>query len=757
MVKNQTYVLDTLDAADEDACAADFGSRHHFAAGTAVLVRRGTCLFLTKVQACAAAGAALVVVYNDAGDGLVHMVGAGTASIPSLFVGATDGAVLRARVAAAAAVPGGPRVTVAPQYELGPHAVAPDVVAPFSSRGPTVDMDLAPDVAAPGVGVVAAGGAAGVDARLGYCRASGTSVAAPHAAGVAALVRQAHPRYGGAELRCALMNTAVFATVVRRDGTPAQPLDVGAGRVDAARAVAPTLRVTPPALSFALVAHTRVHTLTLTVAALGPRTRTVHVAAVRHTGNGTVRSVPHALAAVTPDVLNLAPGDDDDAPGTPATVSVTIGTNQGSLVPGVDVQLYIIFSERPIVGNSTSSSSLDEEGEDVPISQEDILASVPLWARPVCDADERASVALLSFDADDAAVPLYEAAARALGVAHRTYRYAETAGAVPARVVGQCARAVVAFAGPSTGTGALLDANSALRQTLHAGTPVALAGRGVTAGFGLADTAATAPGTALADEFGARFESAPATVARLAPSALTPPGIPALAPIALRAGVRVRPLTRGDADQTVLLADARGAVAAHAVRSRPAPGAPAPLYNSVAAYAAVGLDDVADAPGRAALLRTLLRHLTARPVACDTALLEFADPRATLRLVCAIPINVVAIGWGDGHETHYSLFLFLLLFTLVLFFFFFLTAPFWFSGALEIQTKEFAHVYTRNGTFTPDVIATTRDGLTYALNTSTLQVHVAAAASAATTCAPAALAVVAWALLALLVTATTVL
>lgn len=86
-----------------------------------------------------------------------------------------------------------------------------------------------------------------------------------------------------------------------------------------------------------------------------------------------------------------------------------------------------------------------------------------------------------------------------------------------------------------------------------------------------------------------------------------------------------------------------------------------------------------------------------------------------------------------------------------------MTAPFWFSGALEIQTKEFAHVYTRNGTFTPDVIATTRDGLTYALNTSTLHVHIAAAASAATTCAPAALAVVAWALLALLVTATTVL
>lgn len=48
-------------------------------------------------------------------------------------------------------------------------------------------------------------------------------------------------------------------------------------------------------------------------------------------------------------------------------------------------------------------------------------------------------------------------------------------------------------------------------------------------------------------------------------------------------------------------------------------------------------------------------------------------------------------------------------------------------GALEIGTKEFVHVYARNGTFTPEVIATTREGLTYALNTSALRAHVAAA------------------------------
>ena len=58
-------------------------------------------------------------------------------------------------------------------------------------------------------------------------------------------------------------------------------------------------------------------------------------------------------------------------------------------------------------------------------------------------------------------------------------------------------------------------------------------------------------------------------------------------------------------------------------------------------------------------------------------------------------------------------------------------------GALEIQTREFVHVYERNGTFTPEVIVTTREGLTSALNTSALRVHVEAAVSAATRCTPA--------------------
>lgn len=72
----------------------------------------------------------------------------------------------------------------------------------FSSRGPTpVDNLAKPDVVAPGAGITAAVGE-------GYKRMSGTSMASPMAAGVAALLMQAHPEATPAQVKQALMETA---------------------------------------------------------------------------------------------------------------------------------------------------------------------------------------------------------------------------------------------------------------------------------------------------------------------------------------------------------------------------------------------------------------------------------------------------------------------------------------------------------------------------------------------------------------------
>ncbi len=108
-----------------------------------------------------------------------------------------------------------------------------DALADFSNRGPRRgDAAVKPNITAPGVGIVAAraaGTSLGTPVDDHYSSLSGTSMATPHVAGAAVLLAQAHPDWTGAELKDALVSTAVPG-----DYTAFQQ---GAGRVDVARAL----------------------------------------------------------------------------------------------------------------------------------------------------------------------------------------------------------------------------------------------------------------------------------------------------------------------------------------------------------------------------------------------------------------------------------------------------------------------------------------------------------------------------------------
>ncbi len=120
-----------------------------------------------------------------------------------------------------------------------------DVMAGFSSRGPRFrNGALKPEVVAPGVDVTAAR-AAGTE--LGpivddaYTTISGTSMATPHVAGLAAIVKEAHPGWDGERIKSVIANS----TVPVADATG---FDAGTGRVDALEAIGQDV-VAPASLS----------------------------------------------------------------------------------------------------------------------------------------------------------------------------------------------------------------------------------------------------------------------------------------------------------------------------------------------------------------------------------------------------------------------------------------------------------------------------------------------------------------------------
>ena len=104
-------------------------------------------------------------------------------------------------------------------------------IARFSSRGPTADGRVKPDIVFPGVNIVAAQAAGtrmGQVVAEGYVTANGTSMATPHASGVAALMLEANPDLNAEQLKTQMLAGAIDLGV----GPNAQ----GVGQGDALKA-----------------------------------------------------------------------------------------------------------------------------------------------------------------------------------------------------------------------------------------------------------------------------------------------------------------------------------------------------------------------------------------------------------------------------------------------------------------------------------------------------------------------------------------
>ncbi|CAN6199542.1 unnamed protein product [Urochloa humidicola] len=211
-----------------------------------------------RVRDSNGAGPAGIVVVDSSGrfqDGTVSLVVAVNFTGPSLVLSLTDGEKLSAYIVSSRHPVA--LFNFACKTMIGENR-AP-MVATFSSRGPNpiVPELLKPDVVAPGQNILAAwtGVDSPADARnSNYQVESGTSMACPHVAGVAALIKKKHPSWTPAMIRSALITTAGTLDNTDREildnavlhvqgsgATVATPFAAGAGHVRPQLAMDPGL------------------------------------------------------------------------------------------------------------------------------------------------------------------------------------------------------------------------------------------------------------------------------------------------------------------------------------------------------------------------------------------------------------------------------------------------------------------------------------------------------------------------------------
>ena len=165
--------------------------------------------------------------------------------------------------------PGSASKAIAAASSTGGHgSVETDTASDFSSLGPApYSFNFKPDVTAPGDEVASSvpGG--------GYATLSGTSMAAPHVAGAAALLQERHPSWSPAQIKSALMTTGAPVLLTHE----VSPLKEGGGRIDLPRADRPLLFTSPTALSFGLRRPGTSVSQTLTLSDAGGGTGTWNV------------------------------------------------------------------------------------------------------------------------------------------------------------------------------------------------------------------------------------------------------------------------------------------------------------------------------------------------------------------------------------------------------------------------------------------------------------------------------------------------
>jgi minor extracellular serine protease Vpr len=201
-------------------------------AGRIALVLRGTCFFEEKLNNVQRAGAIAALVYAREESPDAVPMDVGDARLPAAMVSNGDGLRVKARVAE------NPDLPLVLDFSDRPYTVDPSRLSQSSSKGPSNDLSIKPDIVAVGTSVYTAspGGQ--------YVAESGTSFSAPMVSGAAAVLKAARPGLTSEQYRSLLINSA--STLA--NGLPLQ--HTGGGILNLAAALRGTVAANPPLIAF---------------------------------------------------------------------------------------------------------------------------------------------------------------------------------------------------------------------------------------------------------------------------------------------------------------------------------------------------------------------------------------------------------------------------------------------------------------------------------------------------------------------------
>ena len=352
-----------VDAANVEGCDA-------FAAGAfdgaIALISRGTCGFVTKIENAEAAGATAVLIHNVDGRGEAPILMGGLSeaqTIPSLMLPATPGLAL---ANLAETTEESLNVTIGSDIVRVVSDSLADIMNESSSRGPNGDPTfLKPNIAAPGTRIFSGESpdAPGHEDQ-NFSFKNGTSMASPHVAGAAALLKQMHPDWTAQQIKSALVTSSIRDILKEDASTAADNFDMGAGRLDLPRAT--TVELTYSDLS--LVDGNCYLNCEMSITVTNTSDEEVTVDATAMFNDSAIS------ATVTPQMATLAAGASAEIMvavdvTTASTGSWSFGginwadTDDTTTDYFIPVAIYPISSDEPSLFDSDVSTQVAAEGE----------------------------------------------------------------------------------------------------------------------------------------------------------------------------------------------------------------------------------------------------------------------------------------------------------------------------------------------------------------------------------------------------------